>query len=194
MSASERNTTLERLLDLAWRRFTERGYAGTSMADLATELGMSKRTVYELVPDKRTLLLRAAFARLDAVDAEAGAILDAGEGARATFQRLTALAIRAYRDTGPALLHELPRREPDAWHAIEERRNALVRRHLERVVERADRDGAPVVARAIATAIAGLLAHHEAKGPGADVEQDLEALTDVMGDGLFGAPTEPERP
>ena len=74
---------------------------------------------------------------------------------RSRFRRLVALAIEAYRDTGPALMHELPRRAPGAWREIRHQRDELVHRQLERVVAgSAHRWPASAVVRAAAGAIA----------------------------------------
>lgn len=177
----------ERLLSTAWRRFAERGFAATSMDDLASELGMSKRTIYELVRDKAELLLQAAVAQLDAIDRRAEAILAADAAGHARFRELVALAIEAYRTLGPVLVYELPRRAPSAWREIKGRLDALVHRHLERVV--AGRTGhrpADAVVRALTATIAGLFAARDAGEATGFIEEDVETLTDLLADGLFG--------
>src|SRR5699024_881389 len=49
----------ERLLDVAARVFTERGYDGTSMEDLSRASGLSKSSLYLHVASKEQLLRRA---------------------------------------------------------------------------------------------------------------------------------------
>lgn len=185
-AVDERRT---RLLTTAWRRFAERGFYATSMDDVATDLGMSKRTIYELVRDKAELLLLAALAQLDAVDRRAAAILAADAPGRGHFRELVALLVEAHRVIGPVLLRELPRRAPAAWREIERRLDALAHRHLEKVV--AGRTGhrpTDAVVRALTAAITGLLASRETGEATGSLEEDLETLTDLLADALFGPP------
>jgi AcrR family transcriptional regulator len=68
---------LDRLLLVAAQTFTERGYDGTSMEDLARELGITKSAIYHHVSGKDELLRLATDRALDglaAVIAEAVAV------------------------------------------------------------------------------------------------------------------------
>jgi TetR/AcrR family transcriptional regulator, cholesterol catabolism regulator len=68
----------EELTRIAARLFAERGYQGTSLADLAAELGVQKPSLYHHIASKEDLLWEVAWdgaeafhAALDAVPAEA---------------------------------------------------------------------------------------------------------------------------
>jgi TetR/AcrR family transcriptional regulator, cholesterol catabolism regulator len=50
----------EELVDVAARLFAERGYHGTSMADLAEAMGVRKASLYSLTESKQELLAAAA--------------------------------------------------------------------------------------------------------------------------------------
>lgn len=80
-------TVLRRAIEL----FNERGYDGTSVGDLAAELGLSKSAIYHHVPSKEHLLqqaldeaLGALTAALDRIEADAG--LTATERLRAAVR------------------------------------------------------------------------------------------------------------
>jgi AcrR family transcriptional regulator len=60
--------THDEILEAARRLFGERGYAGTSMRDIATAAGVSAQTVYDSVGSKQALVARLN----DLIDAEAG--------------------------------------------------------------------------------------------------------------------------
>jgi TetR/AcrR family transcriptional regulator, transcriptional repressor for nem operon len=73
------------VLDLAVQLFWERGYEGTSLADLETRLGLGRQSLYNTFGDKHALFLKAldryrrdmggaALAHLDAPDAGLDAI------------------------------------------------------------------------------------------------------------------------
>ena len=57
------------LLRVAVQVFTERGYDGTSMEDLAARLGITKSSIYHHVPGKAELLRLAVGRALDALTA-----------------------------------------------------------------------------------------------------------------------------
>ena len=70
----------EELTRIAARLFAERGYRGTSLADLAEQLGVQKPSLYHHIASKEDLLWEVAWegaeafrAALDGVPAEAGA-------------------------------------------------------------------------------------------------------------------------
>src|SRR6201989_1693987 len=70
----------EELTRIAARLFAEQGYQGTSLADLAEELGVQKPSLYHHIASKEDLLwevasegARAFHAALDAVPADARA-------------------------------------------------------------------------------------------------------------------------
>src|SRR6476469_310162 len=70
----------EELTRIAARLFAERGYQGTSLADLAQQLGVQKPSLYHHIASKEDLLWEVAWdgaesfhAGLDAVPADAAA-------------------------------------------------------------------------------------------------------------------------
>ena len=46
----------ERIIETAVKAFAAQGIKSITMDDIATSLGISKRTLYEVFPDKETLL------------------------------------------------------------------------------------------------------------------------------------------
>lgn len=71
----------EELTRIAARLFAEKGYTGTSLGDLATELGVQKPSLYHHIASKEDLLWEIAIdgaqsfhAALDAVPADATAV------------------------------------------------------------------------------------------------------------------------
>lgn len=63
------STTKERILETALALFAERGYAGTSMSDLAGALGITKGALYRHYAGKEAIFA-AIIARMEALDAE----------------------------------------------------------------------------------------------------------------------------
>jgi len=92
---------LDALLGVAIGVFTERGYDGTTMEDLAAALGITKSSIYHHVSGKQEILARAldrALAGLETV------LTDARASADPAMARLE----RAVRDSVATLIAELP--------------------------------------------------------------------------------------
>jgi AcrR family transcriptional regulator len=91
----DQQTVLRRAVEV----FNRQGYDGTSMGDLARELGVGKSALYHHVPGKEALLSQALDEALDGL----AAVLDRPAGATA-YDRLRT----AVRDSVRVLVEHLP--------------------------------------------------------------------------------------
>jgi AcrR family transcriptional regulator len=91
----DQQTVLRRAVEV----FNRQGYDGTSMGDLARELGVGKSALYHHVPGKEALLAQALDEALDGLSA----VLDHPTGTTA-YERLRA----AVRDSVRVLVEHLP--------------------------------------------------------------------------------------
>ena len=82
-------TVLRRAIDL----FNRKGYEGTSVADLAAELGFSKSAIYHHVPSKEHLLAQALAEALDELTAVVRDATDDGGGT--AYERLRSVVRRS---------------------------------------------------------------------------------------------------
>lgn len=126
--------TRRAILDAALRLFTERGYAGTTMADIAATAGVALDTVYAVVGRKPTLfrlLVETAISGTDepvaAEERDYVAAIRAEPDARRKLE-VYARAVRAIQGRLAPLLHVLRAAAPGepelaaVWHEIAERR------------------------------------------------------------------------
>ena len=155
-----RDLRRRQVLAVAEALFVERGYAGTSMDELAARVGVSKPVVYDLVGSKEQVFASCtervaeelAGSVADAVDA-------AGDADTAVALRAGALAwfrfIERRRGLWDALLSSTDAPVSDAVAAIRRRQDAYV---AEQLVAGADAVGVPVdpvLAGAVATTMNG---------------------------------------
>jgi AcrR family transcriptional regulator len=149
---------LQRLLLVAAQTFTERGYDGTSMEDLARELGITKSAIYHHVSGKDELLRLATDRALDGLTA---VIAEAATVDGRAIDRLEYVVRRSVE----VLVDELP----FVTLLLRVRGNTAVERHA--IARR----------REIDHALSALVAQAEAEG---DVRPDVDpALTARL---LFG--------
>jgi AcrR family transcriptional regulator len=123
----------EELTRIAARLFAERGYQGTSLADLAEQLGMQKPSLYHHISSKEDLLWEVAW---EGADAFHGA-LDTVPAAAPAPERIR-LALRAHLGVVAAQLDVATVFVREWRHLEGERREQFVaerRRYEERVRE-----------------------------------------------------------
>ena len=108
--------TKERILNTALALFSQRGYLGTSMSDIANELGMTKGALYKHYTSKQEILDRitARMGELDQERAQAYQMPDAEPDGFAEAYRNTpaekirtySVALEQYRDPAFATLYQ----------------------------------------------------------------------------------------
>ncbi|MFI5346558.1 MAG: TetR/AcrR family transcriptional regulator [Elusimicrobiota bacterium] len=122
--------TRKRIVATALQHFMAAGFSAVTMDDLAHELGMSKKTLYEFFPGKIDLLRATTRLRNDGCRAEMEAIasekLDFFARARKTFAYIS----RMYSQLTPAYLTDIRRNAPEVWNEIQEFRRTYVRRNM----------------------------------------------------------------
>lgn len=135
--------TRERLLDAAAVVFTEKGYDGTTVAEVARQAGLSTGAIYANFRDKADLLLET----IERGSAQAVGDLDAARNAGVSAaDRLVLMARRmvgSHDPTQERLLVEMfaaARRHPDVAARVSETLTAM-EGELGRLLERARGDG-----------------------------------------------------
>lgn len=91
-SATEPATTRERILDIALDLFIRKGYAETSLREIAAELGFSKAALYYHFESKQDILM-ALHMRVHTVTDDVLPVLEAEADAGAVWERLVDLLI-----------------------------------------------------------------------------------------------------
>jgi AcrR family transcriptional regulator len=184
----------EELTRIAARLFAERGYQGTSLADLADELGVQKPSLYHHIASKEDLLWEVAWAGAEAFHAALDAV---PAEARAT-ERIR-LALRAHLavvagqlDTATVFVREWRHLAGDRRERFlaerrgyEERVRDLFREGVERSELRTDLD---VPTAALLFLSAANWAYTWLR-PGTDTDELADHLYAVLLDGMRGYAT-----
>ncbi|NNN06238.1 MAG: TetR/AcrR family transcriptional regulator [Elusimicrobia bacterium] len=130
-----------RVVSVALDRFLASGFSAVTMDELARELGMSKKTLYELFPGKTELLREASRLKCENWQVEMQSIAqettDFFERARRTFRFVAQL----YSRLTHAYLTDLRRSAPEVWGDMQEFRRRRVRRNILDLLEQGVREG-----------------------------------------------------
>ena len=139
----------ERIDKIAWQLFAERGYAQVKMDDIARELGMSKKTLYNTIPSKEALIHRLVEAFIAKIEIATAEIATNPE--LSCYEKLRGLPAYLLSQVSliqPILFNDIRRFLPDTWTLMEttrhriinERVGAIIREGIERGEVRHDLD------------------------------------------------------
>lgn len=133
--------TRRRIVNTALERFLAGGFSAVTMDDLAHDLGMSKKTLYEFFPGKMDLLRATTRLRNESCERELSAIsaekLDFFARARKTFGYVAQM----YSRLTPAYLTDLRRNAPEVWAEIQAFRRGRVRAYMLELLEQGVNQG-----------------------------------------------------
>ena len=131
-----------RLVAAARSHFLANGFRGVTMDELAHDLGMSKKTLYEQFPSKTKLVEAVLADKFDEMNADLGRI--AAASASDFLRALHELLATVQRHAGeiqPPFVRDVQRSAPDLFKLVESRRAALIRRHFGRLFAEGRRAG-----------------------------------------------------
>ena len=118
----------------ARRIFFANGFRRVTMDDLAQELGISKKTLYEHFPSKTALVEAAIFDKFRGIDAELERITsECSSDFAGTLHRLLSYIQQQTGEIQPPFLRDL-RRQPEIFHHVENRRRELVQRYFGKLI------------------------------------------------------------
>jgi AcrR family transcriptional regulator len=126
-----------RIVDGARRHFFAHGFRGVSMDDLASELGMSKRTLYSRFDTKQQLLEAVMDEQFRRVREECEQILAAGgPDFPATLQDFLACIQRHTAEIQPPFLKDMRQEAPETFQRVEQLRRAIIERYFGELMRR----------------------------------------------------------
>lgn len=125
----------EQILQKAEQIFLQRGFYKVSMDELAAELRMSKKTVYQHFSGKDELLGAMLKRRMERVGAEVARILDSPVAFPEKFRSLIQLIHRRIGEVQPVFLEDLQRHAPEQFRGIEEFRGRMLPVYFGRILD-----------------------------------------------------------
>ncbi len=109
----------QRILSAAEERFRAQGYQRMCMDDLATDLGMSKKTIYKHFPRKDLLMLAIARQAMGTIERQVGEIASSDRPFIEKITTILPLIGRQYVRLTKTLRTDLTRYAPAIWKEIE---------------------------------------------------------------------------
>ncbi|MDF2158512.1 TetR/AcrR family transcriptional regulator [Algoriphagus sp. CAU 1675] len=131
-----------KILDTAYKSFLEKGYRHTTMDDIARQLGMSKKTLYNYYPGKLEMLA-AAFQNLKTkMSAKVEAVLENRYMGFPLKLKSTLSVIAAHlAPINPRLFEEIKIHAPEVWAELKSYINESAYLRFQKLIEQGKEEG-----------------------------------------------------
>ncbi|MDR3338841.1 MAG: TetR/AcrR family transcriptional regulator [Candidatus Symbiothrix sp.] len=120
----------ERIVQEASALFFTKGVKGMTMSDIANELGISKRTLYEIFSDKEELLEICINLNMEKVDRETRELFSDSEDVIDTLMRIYASHLRNVQNVNKSFIHDLRKYHTAIFKKIENRQKESINSFL----------------------------------------------------------------
>jgi AcrR family transcriptional regulator len=107
--------TKDRILTRASALFLRNGIKSVSMDDIATDLGMSKKTLYKTFTSKDDIVLAVMTTHLCQAQGECTLVASTAANAVEEMLNLSAWADKEFSNVHPSIFYDLKKYHPDAW-------------------------------------------------------------------------------
>lgn len=131
----------ERILEAAARRFMELGISKVTLDEIASDLGMSKKTMYKYFPSKEDLLKNVVHARIKRNGKRFNDIMGSGKPIGEKLQEIFAFVGREFSAASRQFVVDLRRFSPDLWGEAEEYRRKTIVTNVSKMIELAKEEG-----------------------------------------------------
>ena len=131
-----------RILKVAGSQFFSLGFTKVTMDEIAHELGMSKRTLYQYFPGKKALLRKALLSRTERISEGLGRINQSNETpfGKRLEQALTLVATEIPHFS-PIFLRDIQRHAPEIWQELDQRRQEHIHPRFGQLIHEGVKEG-----------------------------------------------------
>jgi AcrR family transcriptional regulator len=119
VSYQEQDPVRERILQHAWQVFIKRGVRSVTMDEIASKLGMSKKTLYQHFANKAELVMCVSQMQCDREEREIDEVSEGGVDAVDELLRVMSWVAKMLTSINPNLIPELKKYYPEAWEIHE---------------------------------------------------------------------------
>jgi AcrR family transcriptional regulator len=124
-----------KVFDLAQSLFMKYGVRSVSMDDIAQDAGISKKTIYKIIPNKKALVHKIIQ---HFIEVEKTAIIQIQEERIDAIHEMVLIAkrlLRLIRKTKPTLMHDLQKYHPESWALIENLHIKFIHQLIEKNIQ-----------------------------------------------------------
>jgi len=131
----------QRIVDVASKRFMDNGITKVTLDEVATDLGMSKKTMYKFFPSKEDLLKSIVHAMMNGVRIRVEAIVNSDKPFLEKAPELLALIGHQISSMSKQFLFDLQRFAPQLWKEIDDFRRERILTTVRKMFIQAQEEG-----------------------------------------------------
>ena len=131
----------DRILELGEERFFNEGFHKIKMDDIATDLRMSKKTIYKFFPSKEGLAHAIAKRFMGKMKEMIVPALGSDKNAIEKLNDLIAILAKASEKISPARMEEMKRHYPALWNEIDRFRTEMMFGNITKVIDQGKKEG-----------------------------------------------------
>jgi AcrR family transcriptional regulator len=135
------NKDEDRIIDAAMTRFMDFGFNKVTMDEIASDTGMSKKTVYKFFPSKETLLMAIVHIHLRRVEKAVHEIITSEKPIEEKLLELFALIGKTVRKLSRPFMADVQRFFPALWKEIDTFRRERILSQLLQMFKQAKKEG-----------------------------------------------------
>jgi AcrR family transcriptional regulator len=117
------------------------GFYKTTMDDVASELGMSKKTIYKFFPSKEDLVMAIAKHFMDRMKSKILPALNSDKNAIEKLSELIKILAGASEKISPKRMEEMKRHFPAIWNEIDNFRTKMMFENITKVIDQGRKEG-----------------------------------------------------
>lgn len=121
----------DRIISFTVELLLKVGPRSLTMQDIATGLGLSKKTLYLYFQNKEELIEETARTFIRFEQAEATAITLQSENALDEMLKITTIAVKTYKTCSPNIIYETKKYHPEVWKLFESHIDGFIRQKIQ---------------------------------------------------------------
>jgi AcrR family transcriptional regulator len=126
--------TESKILNYSEPYFIQNGYSRSSLDDIATNLGISKKTIYKYFSSKEEIQIRCTQNRIQRINERIQSIIDSSDDFYKKIEDVSACMTEKENILGPSYFTDLKKHCPKAWQLFEENQKSFIPLVLEKVI------------------------------------------------------------
>ncbi|WP_109829283.1 TetR/AcrR family transcriptional regulator [Reichenbachiella versicolor] len=133
--------TKEKILQVADGQFHRYGIRSVSMDDIARELGMSKKTIYQYFKDKECLVRYVTESNIQQEIRDFNEVLEKSDNAIDELYKFSLCFRKNLNDINPSLLFDLQKFHPTSWQLWEDFKYSFIKDMVVDAIKRGKNEG-----------------------------------------------------
>lgn len=135
------NETIDKISSTAYDLFHRFGIRSVSMDDIARELSISKKTIYQYFKDKDEMVTHGVEEHISREIKELGDVVESSENAILELVGLSSCIKKNMKKVNPSMLFDLQKFHPKAWEKWLKFKNDFIKRTVLEIIRKGKEQG-----------------------------------------------------